>query len=176
MPPEMSFIPYSKISEGLQKCVKHSERLISGADELQKQNENANAMCLAIIAQEEIGKAIFLWNHLKKHKNITNKEYKLFFETKKAHIVKLNTFREYCKKLPQKKPFKIGGDSLQKWKEKGFYVNWEDGHWYIFEESNLATRVTLITLAFKLTDEAAHVLEALKGEMKNHNSPTLPNF
>ena len=175
MPLKINDIHYSKISEGIQKCINHSERLISGADELQKQNESANAMCLAIIAQEEIGKAIFLWNHLKKHKDITNKEYKRFFEGKKAHIVKLNTFREYCKKLPQKNLLRICGDALQKFKETGFYVNWENGHWYIFEESELATRVTLITLAFRLIGESINVLAYLQEEMKNYNYPALPN-
>lgn len=171
MPLEMSYIPYSKISEGIQKCINHSERLISGADELQKQNDVANAMCLAIIAQEEIGKAIFLWDKLRKHEGITSEEFKRFFKGVKAHKVKLNTFRDYCKKLPQRKPFEIDGDTLQRIKEEGFYVNWENGDWYIFEESDLATRYNLIAIAFQLIDESAHVLAHLKEEMENHNSP-----
>jgi AbiV family abortive infection protein len=99
----MSLIHSSKIKEGLLKCLEYSRRLISGADELQKRNEDATAVCLAIIAQEEIGKTIFLLRHMKNKEDVTCTEWEKYSKGRDAHINKLREFREFFKKLPKKR-------------------------------------------------------------------------
>jgi len=163
----MSFIPSSKIKEGLLKCLKHSRRLISGAEELEKQSEHANAVCLAIIAEEEIGKGVFLLRHLKIKKGITRDEWKKYSKERSAHINKLREFREFFKKLPKKRDYKIDVNLLQKIKVGGFYVDWKDDNWYVFDESDLATRVGLLMIAFRLIDKARYAWASLNEEVKS---------
>ena len=162
----MSYIPSSRIKEGLLKCLKLSRRLISGAEELYEQNEFANAVCLTIIAQEEIGKGVFLIKHLINKEDITEKEWKRYSRTAKAHKNKLREFREFVKKIPKKRHYKIDVASLQRIREGGFYVDWKDENWYVFDESDLATRIGLITTTFVLMDEARAALGNLEEKVK----------
>jgi AbiV family abortive infection protein len=163
----MSFIPYSEIKEGFLKCLKHSQRLIAGAEELQDQNEFANAVPLVIIAQEELGKAVFLLKHVKSRKNISYDEWEKYSKGKKAHINKLREFREFVKKLPRKKQYRFDADSLQEFKELGFYVDRKDGKWYVYDESDLVIRVGFLASTFVLINEAVVVWSILDKETKS---------
>jgi hypothetical protein len=48
-------------------------------------------------------------------------------------------------------------------------VDWKDNNWYVFDESDLATRVGLLMMAFGLIEEARYAWASLNEEVKSIN-------
>jgi len=128
----LSPIPWEKLIEGIEKCLRNSQRLFSSAEILVLKEELVPAICLFILTLEEIGKGVFLLRYLKAKKDVPDSQMKkYFYGGKKAHILKLEEVRKFTGLT-----VKDWSLALNQIKLDGFYVDWIENKWLSPDESS----------------------------------------
>jgi len=152
----LSPIPWEKLIEGIEKCLRNSQRLFSSAETLVLKEEFIPAICLFILALEEIGKGIFLLRYLKAKKDVPDSQWKKYRYGSQAHIRKLEEVRKFT-------GLTVGdwSSALNQIKLNGFYVDWIENKWRSPEESSPIITIMELHLALlrEHTKEAWNQLE-----------------